>query len=174
MGGRINTIMQAAFFKLADVIPYDEAERLMKDYAQHTYGNKGEKVVKANWDAIDSAISGLKKVEVPAEWANATTGAEPVKIVATEYFDAVVKPILGQAGDSMPVSAFSPDGVVPTATSQYEKRGIAVNVPEWQIEHCIQCNQCAMVCPHAVIRPFLVKEGTEKPEGFGDQEGPGP
>ena len=166
MGGRINTIMQAAFFKLADVIPYDEAERLMKDYAQHTYGNKGEKVVKANWDAIDSAISGLKKVEVPAEWANATTGAEPVKIVATEYFDAVVKPILGQAGDSMPVSAFSPDGVVPTATSQYEKRGIAVNVPEWQIEHCIQCNQCAMVCPHAVIRPFLVKEGTEKPEGF--------
>ncbi len=166
MGGRINTIMQAAFFKLANVIPYDEAEKYMKDYAQKTYGRKGDKVVKANWAAIDSAISGLKEVKVPAQWADTTAGAEPVRIAATDYFDAVVKPILSQAGDSLPVSAFDPAGMVPTATTQYEKRGIAVNVPEWQIEHCIQCNQCSMVCPHAVIRPFLVAEGTQKPEGF--------
>ena len=166
MGGRINTIMQAAFFKLANVIPYEEAEKYMKDYAQQTYGSKGDKVVKANWAAIDIAISGLKEVKVPAEWADATTGAAPMKLAATDYFDAVVKPILGQAGDSLPVSAFDPAGVVPTATTQYEKRGIAVNVPEWQIEHCIQCNQCAMVCPHAVIRPFLVPDGAEKPESF--------
>ncbi|MDD2562021.1 MAG: pyruvate:ferredoxin (flavodoxin) oxidoreductase [Eubacteriales bacterium] len=166
MGGRINTIMQAAFFKLANVIPYEEAEKYMKDYAKKTYGRKGDKVVKANWAAIDSAISGLKKVEVPADWANADTGAEPTKLAATDYFDAVVKPILGQAGDSLPVSAFTPDGVVPTATTQYEKRGIAVNVPEWQIENCIQCNQCSMVCPHAVIRPFLVPDDAKKPESF--------
>jgi len=166
MGGHINTIMQAAFFKLANVIPYEQAEKHMKDYAQHTYGMKGDKVVKANWAAIDSAISGLRKVEVPAEWANTTSGADPVRVVATDYFDAVAKPILGQAGETLPVSAFDPAGVVPTATTQYEKRGIAINVPEWQIEHCIQCNQCAMVCPHAVIRPFLIKDGAERPEGF--------
>jgi len=166
MGGHINTIMQAAFFKLANVIPYDDAEKHMKDYAQQTYGMKGDKVVKANWAAIDSAISGLKEVAVPGEWIHATTGAQPQRVAATDYFDAVVKPILGQAGESLPVSAFDPAGVVPTATSQFEKRGIAVNVPEWQIEHCIQCNQCAMVCPHAVIRPFLVKDGEERPESF--------
>ncbi|NLD52680.1 MAG: 4Fe-4S dicluster domain-containing protein, partial [Clostridiales bacterium] len=166
MGNRINTIMQAAFFKLADVIPYEDADRYMKEYAKHTYGRQGDAVVKKNWDAIDIAISGLKEVKVPAEWATATTGAEPAHVEANEYFESFVKPILAQEGDSLPVSAFSPDGMVPTATSQYEKRGIAVNVPEWQIEHCIQCNQCSLVCPHAVIRPFLVKEGTEKPEAF--------
>ncbi len=166
MGNRINTIMQAAFFKLADVIPYEEADKYMKEYAQKTYGRKGDAVVKKNWDAIDIAISGLKKVEVPADWANATTGAEPVHIEATEYFHDVIKPILQQEGTDLPVSAFSPDGFVPTATTQYEKRGIAVNVPEWQIENCIQCNQCSLVCPHAVIRPFLMKEGTERPESF--------
>ena len=166
MGKRINTIMQAAFFKLADVIPYDDADRYMKEYAKKTYGRKGDAVVKKNWDAIDIAISGLKKVEVPAEWANATTGAEPVHVEATEYFYDMIQPILRQQGNSLPVSAFTPDGFVPTATTQYEKRGIAVNVPEWQIDNCIQCNQCALVCPHAVIRPFLVKDDAERPASF--------
>ncbi|NLD33495.1 MAG: pyruvate:ferredoxin (flavodoxin) oxidoreductase [Clostridiales bacterium] len=166
MGNRINTIMQAAFFKLASVIPYEDADRYMKEYAEHTYGRKGESIVKKNWDAIDIAISGLKEIPVPAEWANATTGAEPNKVEANEYFDSFIKPILAQEGDKLPVSAFSPDGTVPTGTTKYEKRGIAVNVPEWQIEHCIQCNQCSLVCPHAVIRPFLLKEDAERPEAF--------
>ncbi len=166
MGGRINAIMQAAFFKLAGVIPYAQAEKFMKDYAKKTYGRKGDKVVKANWAVIDGAVAELREVRIPAGWLTASSGAEPMKIEATEYFDKVAKPILRQAGDSLPVSAFDPAGVVPTATTQYEKRGIAVNVPEWQIEHCIQCNQCSMVCPHAVIRPILIESGAQRPEGF--------
>ncbi len=166
MGGRINTIMQAAFFKLADIIPYDDADKYMKAYAKKTYGKKGDAVVQKNWDAIDIAISGLREVKVPAEWANAATGAEAIKVEATEYFDNIVKPILAQAGDQLPVSVFTPDGVVPTGTTKYEKRGIAVKVPEWIVDNCIQCGQCSLVCPHACIRPILVKEGTEVPASF--------
>ena len=166
MGNRINTIMQAAFFKLANVIPYEEAEKYMKEYAKKSYARKGDAVVRSNWDAIDIAISGLKKVEVPAAWADTTSGAEPMHVDATENFYDVVRPILRQDGNNLPVSAFTPDGYVPTGTTMYEKRGIAVNVPEWQIENCIQCNQCSFVCPHAVIRPFLLPEGAEKPESF--------
>ena len=166
MGGRINTIMQAAFFKLAGVIPYAQAEKYMKAYVKESYGRRGEKVVKANNAVIDGAIAELKEVKVPAEWLTAGSGALPLKVDATKYFDGTIKPVLQQAGDSLPVSAFDPAGVVPTATTQYEKRGIAVNVPEWQVEHCIQCNQCAMVCPHAVIRPFLLPSGAKRPEGF--------
>ena len=166
MGGRINTIMQAAFFKLADIIPYDDADKYMKAYAKKTYGKKGDAVVQKNWDAIDIAISGLREVKVPAEWANATTGAEPIAVEATEYFNTIVKPILGQEGDKLPVSAFTADGFVPTGTTKFEKRGIAVKVPEWIVENCIQCGQCSLVCPHACIRPILVKEGTEVPAEF--------
>ena len=166
MGGRINTIMQAAFFKLADIIPYDDADKYMKAYAKKTYGKKGDAVVQKNWDAIDIAISGLREVKVPAEWANATTGAEPIAVEATEYFNEVVKPILAQAGDQLPVSTFTPDGFVPTGTTKFEKRGIAVKVPEWIVDNCIQCGQCSLVCPHACIRPILVKEGTEVPASF--------
>ncbi|HHU01666.1 MAG TPA: pyruvate:ferredoxin (flavodoxin) oxidoreductase [Christensenellaceae bacterium] len=166
MGRRINTIMQAAFFKLANVIPYEDAEKYMKEYAQIAYGRKGDAIVKRNWDAIDIAITGLKEVKVPTEWTNATTGAEPVHVEATEYFYDVIQPILRQEGNNLPVSAFTPDGFVPTGTTKFEKRGIAINVPEWLIDNCIQCNQCAFVCPHAAIRPFLVKEGTDKPEAF--------
>ena len=166
MGGRINTIMQAAFFKLADIIPYDDADKYMKAYAKKTYGKKGDAVVQKNWDAIDIAISGLKEVKVPAEWANATTGAVPVAVEATEYFNKIVKPILAQEGDQLPVSAFTPDGFVPTGTTKFEKRGIAVKVPEWIVDNCIQCGQCSLVCPHACIRPILVKEGVAVPEGF--------
>ena len=166
MGGRINTIMQAAFFKLANIIPYEDADQYMKAYAKKTYGKKGDAVVQKNWDAIDIAISGLKEVKVPAEWANATTGAVPVKVEASEYFDKLIRPILAQEGDQLPVSAFDPRGFVETGTTKYEKRGIAVKVPAWIPENCIQCGQCSLVCPHACIRPVLVKEGTEKPEGF--------
>ena len=166
MGGRINTIMQAAFFKLANIIPYEDADKYMKAYAKKTYGKKGDAVVQKNWDAIDIAISGLKEVKVPAEWANATTGAVPVKVEASEYFDTLIRPILAQEGDQLPVSAFDPRGFVETGTTKYEKRGIAVKVPEWIVENCIQCGQCSLVCPHACIRPMLVKEGAETPEGF--------
>ncbi|NLB90876.1 MAG: pyruvate:ferredoxin (flavodoxin) oxidoreductase [Clostridiales bacterium] len=168
MGGRINTIMQAAFFKLANVIPYEDADKYMKEYAKLTYGNKGDAIVKKNWDAIDIAISGLKEVTVPGEWKDATTGATPMKIPATQYFEDVVAPILAQEGDKLPVSAFDPAGVVPTATSQYEKRGIAVTVPEWLPENCIQCNTCVLVCPHAVMRPVYItdEEKANAPESF--------
>ncbi|MGI6239801.1 MAG: pyruvate:ferredoxin (flavodoxin) oxidoreductase [Christensenellales bacterium] len=158
MGGRINTIMQAAFFKLANVIPYGEADAYMKDYAKKAYGRKGDTVVKQNWAAIDIAISGLKEVAVPEAWADATTGAVPVKIEAPDYFYSVVEPILAQEGDKLPVSKLDPAGRVPTGTTKYEKRAIAVNVPEWQIDKCIQCNNCVMVCPHAVIRAFLMTD----------------
>ena len=166
MGGRINTIMQAAFFKLAQIIPYEDADKYMKAYAKKTYGKKGDAVVQKNWDAIDIAISGLKEVKVPAQWANATTGAVPVKVAATEHFEKVIAPILAQEGEKLPVSVFDPRGYVPTGTTKYEKRGIAVNVPKWIPENCIECAQCSLVCPHACIRPILIPEGTEKPEGY--------
>ena len=166
MGNRINTIMQAAFFKLANIIPYDQADEYMKAYAKKTYGKKGDEVVKKNWDAIDIAISGLTEVKVPAEWADATTGAVPMKVEATEYFDTFIHPILMQEGNKLPVSMIDPQGRAPVGTTKYEKRGIAVMVPEWNVDACVQCGNCSMVCPHACIRPYLVAEGTEKPESF--------
>ena len=175
MGGRINTVMQAAFFKLADVIPYNEADKYMKEYAKKAYGKKGDEVVKKNWDAIDSAVSGIVEVKVPAAWAKATTGATPAKVEATEYFDGIVLPILSQKGDSLPVSAFPIDGTVPTGTTKFEKRGIAVDVPEWKCENCIQCGFCSLVCPHAAIRPYLLDEAQMKkaPKGFGTKAATG-
>ena len=166
MGNRTNTVMQAAFFKLANVIPYDKAEEYMKAAAKKSYGRKGDKIVQMNYDAIEAGAKGLVEIPVPESWLNATTGAEAVKVPATEYFDQVVSPVLRHEGDKLPVSAFDPAGVVPTSTTKYEKRGIAVNVPEWQIENCIQCNQCSLVCPHACIRPVLVEEGVETPASF--------
>ena len=167
MGNRINTIMQAAFFKLADVIPYEKADEYMKAYAKKTYGKKGDAVVQKNWDAIDIAISGLVKVDVPADWANATTGAVAAKVEGTtKYFDEFVKPVLAQEGDKLPVSAMDPRGIVPTGTTKFEKRGIAVKVPAWIPENCIQCGNCSLVCPHACIRPIYTVDGAELPEGF--------
>ena len=165
MGNRINTIMQAAFFKLADVIPYAQADEYMKAYAKKTYGKKGDAVVQKNWDAIDIAISGLREVKVPEAWATATTGAVPMQVKGDEYYNNFVKPILAQEGDKLPVSAIAADGVVPTGTTKYEKRGIAVKVPAWDVTKCVQCNLCSLVCPHAAIRPYLVDEGTA-PETF--------
>lgn len=168
LGSRINAIMQAAFFKLANVIPYNEAEDYMKAAVKKSYGKKGDAVVKMNCDAIDMAISRLIEVKYPDSWKNATTGAPTVAIAKDEYFENIVHPILAQEGDKLPVSAFEPDGTVPTATTKFEKRGIAVNIPSWNVENCIQCNQCSYVCPHACIRPVLVedKAAAKAPQSF--------
>ncbi|MFA5449482.1 MAG: pyruvate:ferredoxin (flavodoxin) oxidoreductase [Clostridia bacterium] len=158
LGGRINAIMQAAFFKLAGLMPYEDAERYMKEAVKATYGRKGDKVVNMNYAAIDNAIANLKEVRYSADWATTTEGGAMLSEPENRYFREVVSPILKLEGDSLPVSAFNPDGSVPVGTTKYEKRGIAVNVPHWIKENCIQCNQCAYVCPHAVIRPVLATE----------------
>ncbi len=151
----VNTVMQAAFFKLTEVIPYDQAEEYMKQAIKKTYGKKGDAVVNMNYAAVDGAIANLKEVKYPESWATTTEGAPMVKVKGTDYFKNIINPVLNQQGDKLPVSAFSPDGVVPVGTTQYEKRGIAVKVPVWDITKCIQCNQCSLVCPHAAIRPSL-------------------
>ena len=168
MGNRINTTMQAAFFKLANVIPYEDADMYMKAAIKKSYGKKGDDVVKKNNDAVDIAISGLVEVKVPESWLNATTGAVAVEVPATEHFNEIIKPIIQQQGDKLPVSAFNPQGFVPTGTTQFEKRGIAVKVPQWIPENCIQCNTCSLVCPHGCIRPFLMTEEqvANAPESF--------
>ncbi|HIS58805.1 MAG TPA: pyruvate:ferredoxin (flavodoxin) oxidoreductase [Candidatus Limadaptatus stercoravium] len=164
----VNTVMQAAFFKLANVIPYADAEKYMKEAIKKTYGRKGDAVVKMNCDCIDNAIANLKEVNYPESWATTTSGADPLPVPDDEYYKTFVAPITAQEGDKLPVSAFSPDGVVPTGTTKFEKRGIAVNVPEWIVDNCIQCNRCSLVCPHAAIRPTLAtaEELADKPEGF--------
>ncbi len=151
----VNTVMQAAFFKLADIIPYSDAETYMKQAIKKTYGKKGDAVVNMNYAAVDGAIANLKEVKYPESWATATDGAPMVEIKGTDYFKNTINPVLCQQGDKLPVSAFSADGVVPVGTTKYEKRGTAVKVPSWNIANCIQCNQCSMVCPHAAIRPVL-------------------
>ncbi len=168
MGGRINTIMQSAFFKLANVIPVEEAIDYMKAAAKKSYGKKGDDVVKQNWDAIDLGVNAIEEVKYPEAWANATDGAVAMKTTDDPYFADFIGPVLAQAGDSLPVSKFSPDGTVPTGTTKYEKRGIAVDVPRWIADNCIQCNQCSLACPHAVIRPVLVNaaEKAAAPAGF--------
>lgn len=161
-----NMVMQAAFFKLANIIPYEEAEKYMKAAVLKTYGKKGEKVVNANNAAIDNAIKGLHEVKVPAEWATTTKGAALPEVTDNQYFESFIKPIIAQKGNTLPVSTFDVSGVVPTGTTKYEKRGIAVEVPVWQSENCIQCNQCSLVCPHACIRPVLMDENEKTPDGF--------
>ncbi len=157
LGSRINMIMQAAFFQIAGVIPPEEAFDFVKDAIKKTYGKLGDKVVQMNVDAVDRARDALKKIKVPRAWT--TAGHEVYSEEKDpEFVKNVMKPMLTQQGDKLPVSAFSPDGIFPTGTTKYEKRGIAINVPEWIPENCIQCNQCAFVCPHAVIRPVLAKE----------------
>ena len=158
MGGRINTVMQSAFFKIADVIPYADANDYMKKAAYKSYSKKGEKIVNMNYAAIDAGGDGVVKVDIPEAWKTTETGADMVAKSGNKYFDEVLYPIAYLHGDELPVSTFSPDGVVPTGTTKYEKRGVAIKVPEWQIDKCIQCNQCSLVCPHATIRPVLVKE----------------
>ena len=163
MGNRINTVMQAAFFALAHVIPAEEAVGYMKAAAKKSYSKKGEAVVQKNYAAIDVGAKGFEEIKYPTSWATTTEGAVVKDVTDDPYFQDFIKPVLAQKGDSLPVSKLSPDGTVPTGTTKFEKRGIAVDIPQWIPENCIQCNQCAMVCPHASIRPFLVKEGTEVP-----------
>ena len=164
MGNRINTVMQAAFFKAAGVIPEADAIDYMKQAVKKTYGKKGDKIVKMNNDAIDMGANGMVKIDYPASWADTTQGAAVAAppAEAGEFFNDVVFPIVSQKGDCLPVSKFDPRGYFPSATSQYEKRGIAVNVPKWIPDNCIMCNQCSLVCPHAVIRPFLAEEASLK------------
>ena len=173
---RINTILQSAFFKLTGIIPEAKAIELMKEAAQKTYGRKGEDVVKKNWAAIDAGATGVVKVDVPAEWSNcADEGLDYPR--ATEGIDKTLAfvnniqtAVSAQEGNNLPVSAFTTyvDGTTPSGTSAYEKRGIAVNVPVWNNENCIQCGFCAYVCPHAVIRTIALTEDevNNAPEGM--------
>ncbi len=169
LGGRINVVMQAAFFKIANVIPEEDAFKYMKEAVKRSYGRKGDKVVNMNYAAMDRAAEALQEIKYPAEWANAVDGPAPeVSMDEPDYVSNIVRPITELKGDSLPVSAFAPDGVVPVGTTKYEKRGAAVSVPVWVSENCIQCNQCSFVCPHAAIRPYLAKPEDLKdaPEGF--------
>ena len=169
LGNRINMIMQSAFFKLANVIPIEDAVKYLKEAIDHSYGKKGQKVLEMNYQAVDKGINALVKVEVPATWKDAVDEAA-ADVEVPEFIKKVVEPMNKQEGDSLPVSAFvgREDGHFPMGTSAYEKRGIAVFVPEWQIDKCIQCNQCSYVCPHAAIRPILLTEEEKKnaPAGF--------
>ena len=159
LGGRINMIMQSAFFKLADVIPLETAVKHLKEAVEHSYGKKGQNIVDMNNAAIDQGIKAIVAVEVPAAWANAED-SKLANETGNDFVDNVLVPMNRLEGDKLPVSAFDKyaDGTFPCGTSAFEKRGIAINVPEWQIDTCIQCNQCAFVCPHAAIRPVLMTE----------------
>lgn len=169
LGSRINMIMQAAFFKLANIIPVEEAVKHLRESIVHDYGHKGEKILAMNNAAVDRGIEALVKVPVPAAWADAVDEAAAERDVPP-FIKNVVQVMNRQEGDKLPVSAFveRADGSFPMGTSAYEKRGVAVDVPVWQPDKCIQCNQCSYVCPHAAIRPFLLtkEEKAKAPAGF--------
>lgn len=162
LGGRINTVLQSAFFKIADIIPADKAKELMKAAAKKSYMKKGQAIVDMNYAAIDRGMEDLKKVEIPADWANAVDNSVADQAegngALVEYVNEILKPVNAYKGNKLPVSTFMDhvDGTAPNGSAAYEKRGIAVDVPEWNPENCIQCNRCAIVCPHAVIRPVAM------------------
>lgn len=168
LGGRTNTIMQSAFFKVAEIIPYEQAVEKMKAFILKSYGNKGEMIVKMNYAAVDRGGE-VEKIEVPASWSKLGKDDVAAHADMPAFVKDVVLPINAMMGDDLPVSAFlnREDGTFDAGTTAYEKRGIAVHVPEWHADNCIQCNQCSYVCPHAAIRPFLVDAEEEKnlPEG---------
>ncbi|GAA0746649.1 pyruvate:ferredoxin (flavodoxin) oxidoreductase [Clostridium oceanicum] len=169
LGGRINMICQAAFFKISNIIPVEDAVKYLKEAVVTNYGKKGQKIVDMNNAAIDEGVNAIVKIDVKDSWKNLE--AEKVEESdAPEFIKNILEPMNRQEGDKLPVSAFKgmEDGTFPAGTAAYEKRGIAINVPEWQMDNCIQCNQCAYVCPHAAIRPVLVSEEEVKnaPEGF--------
>ena len=159
LGNRINMIMQSAFFALTKVIPVEDAEKYLKKSIEKTYGKKGENVVKMNWAAVDAGLTGFHQVKVPASWKTAEDKPSKAKKVP-EFIEKVLVPMNRQEGDKLPVSTFAgiEDGTFPSGTAAYEKRGVAVKVPMWHPENCIQCNQCSFVCPHATIRPILLTE----------------
>lgn len=167
LGGRINMVMQAVFFKLSKVLPVDDAISYLKDAIEETYGKKGKDIVQMNWRAVDAALGNINEIKYPENWTKSIP-EKPQVTNQPDFIKNVMSPMLAMQGDKLPVSAFKPAGIFPVGTTKYEKRGVAINVPEWQIEHCIQCNQCAMVCPHAAIRPVLVTDAELKkaPKGF--------
>ena len=163
LGGRTNSVLQAAFFKLANILPIEDARQYMKDAIKKTYGRKGQNIVDMNCAAVDAGIDSVHEVQVPAEWANAE--GDITKTVAvgrdklhTDYINDILKPTNGMYGDDIPVSQFveTANGMVPSGTAAFEKRGIAVQIPSWDASKCMQCNWCSYVCPHAVIRPFVM------------------
>ena len=176
LGGRINTVLQSAFFKLANIIPEEEAIDLMKKAAKATYGKKGDKIVQMNYDAIDAGAKQVNAVEVPESWKNCedeglfTPEVKGGREDAVAFVKNIQAKVNAQEGNSLPVSAFKDyvDGTTPSGSAAYEKRGIAVNVPVWNPENCIQCNRCSFVCPHAVIRPVAMtaEEAAAAPEGI--------
>ena len=169
LGSRTNMIMQSAFFNLTKVIDTDDAMKYLKDSIVKAYGHKGEDIVAMNYQAVDMGASAYEKIEIPEAWLDAKD-EDKKELDLPDFIKNIVKPMEEQKEDEIPVSAFKDidNGAWETATTQYEKRGVALNVPEWQIDKCIQCNQCSFVCPHAVIRPFLVteEEKANAPEGF--------
>ncbi len=174
LGGHINMIMQTAFFQLANVMPFEEAIALLKKDIKKTYTKKGDSIVDMNISAVDHALEGLVEIPVPESWADSKDAVIEAE-EAPEFVTEVLRPIAAQMGDSLPVSTFPADGIFPVETSRYEKRGVAIEVPEWLSENCIQCNQCAFVCPHAAIIPVILDE-TEMagaPEGFTTLAGTG-
>ena len=177
LGSRTNTIMQSAFFKVSEVIPYDQAVEEMKKAIYKSYGKKGEDIVNKNYAAVDAGGKYVVKVDVPAEWASLTVAPKAADPSRPEFITKIVDPINALAGDDLPVSAFvgREDGTWEAGTSAYEKRGIAAKIPAWKPENCIQCNQCAYVCPHAAIRPFLMTEAeaAAAPEGMPTVQGIG-
>lgn len=170
LGGRINMIMQSAFFKLANIIPVEDAVKYLKDAVVTSYGKKGQKVVDMNNAAIDKGIESIVEINVPASWKDAKDEVVAETKERPEFVKKIVDPMNRQEGFDLPVSAFDgmEDGTFQQGTAAFEKRGIAINVPEWDKEKCIQCNQCAYVCPHAVIRPILLneEEANNAPEGL--------
>ncbi|SHK04436.1 pyruvate:ferredoxin (flavodoxin) oxidoreductase [Paramaledivibacter caminithermalis] len=163
LGGRINMVMQSAFFKLTGVIPVEDAVKYLKESIEATYGKKGRKIVEMNYAAVDRGIDGIVKVDVPTQWANEDKEELTIK-QEPKFIKDILRPMARLEGDDLPVSAFKgrEDGTFPLGTTAYEKRGIAVTIPQWQTDKCIQCNQCAYVCPHAVLRPFLLDEEEKK------------
>ncbi len=174
LGGRINMIMQTAFFKLANVIPIEDAVSYLKEQIRTMFGKKGEEIVKMNCDAVDKALENIVEIKYPESWAEAEKQPEKDEDVP-DFVKNVMRPMLAQQGDKLPVSAFPPDGIFPVGTTRYEKRGIAIKVPRWMPENCIQCNQCSLVCPHAAIRPALLtpEEVKNAPESFETVEAKG-
>ena len=165
LGGRINTVLQAAFFKIAGIIPEEDAKQYMKDAATKSYSKKGEKIVAMNHAAIDKGMESFHKVNVPEAWKTAEdnrvdTPATGDRADVVEYVNSILKPVNAYQGNKLPVSVFSNhvDGTAPQGSAAYEKRGIAVDVPEWNPANCIQCNFCSLVCPHAVIRPVIMSD----------------
>ena len=162
MGKRTNTILQSAFFALANIMPAEDAIKFMKEAAKKSYSKKGEAVVEMNYKAIDAGKDALHKVEIPASWADAKDAVDETVLegnpATVKMVKEIMEPVSKMDGDSLPVSAFVDhvDGQFEQGASAYEKRGVAVSVPEWNPETCIQCNQCAYVCPHATIRPFAL------------------